>query len=69
VTEHDRQPYGLILLRPPAFTRTATLRFDDPTDCLAAAVEYLRRGYQCRLSDATTRALTFTALPACHRHG
>jgi hypothetical protein len=37
-------------------TDTSTMQkhwFDDPTEALASAVEYLKRGYQVRLSDRT----------------
>lgn len=55
--------YGVLIWRlnqaaPRAFS------FSHPADALAAAVDYLRAGYQVRLTDSTCRALEDMRLPA-----
>lgn len=58
----ERLPFGVVVWQPrPGKTATAAdvrvMRFADPQDALACAVDYLRKGRQCRLTDATVAVL------------
>jgi len=46
------QPFGIVL-RKDAGAQPKTLRFSRSVDAVIAAVQYLRRGYWVRLTDAT----------------
>lgn len=48
----ERPRYRLLVFRE-GYGKVKRLDFTDPTDALAAAVDYLKAGYQCRLGDET----------------